>query len=140
MPTPDDVRVQWMKAKTLLALEVREDDWEGLLNEQYADKPKVARRPAPDPHTHRARSLTRARSLARSPVRAQAERFLAEYDGSQYTLERWLSDATPAGTALFFFTPDPDAPTSASAANEGGGDAAAAAGGATALRRRRRRG
>ena len=38
--------------------------------------------------------------------------------------------ATPAGTALFFFTPDPDAPTSASAANEGGGDAAAAAGGA----------
>ena len=50
-------------------------------------------------------------------MRAQAERFLAEYDGSQYTLERWLSDATPAGTALFFFTPDPDAPTSASAAN-----------------------
>ena len=41
MPAPDDVRVLWMKAKTLLALEVTEEDWEGLLNEQYADKPKV---------------------------------------------------------------------------------------------------
>ena len=62
MPAPDDVRVLWMKAKTLLALEVTEEDWEGLLNEQYADKPK-ARAPR---LSRRPRAATRERTAPRS--------------------------------------------------------------------------
>jgi hypothetical protein len=41
MPEPTDPRVMWMKGKTMLALEVGDDEWDTLLNEQYADKPKA---------------------------------------------------------------------------------------------------
>ena len=49
---------------------------------------------------------------------------MADFDGSLYTLERWMSDATPISTALFFFTRDADS-TPTPAAATAGEDAAA---------------